>query len=136
MKTYAHVADGVVREIVDVADNLTPGKDLFTSDFAVSLVDVTAVSPKPAQGWTYDGKAFAASSAAVPVRTALGYALLAALTDAQRTAYGTAVKPWDQRFLTSRPTPFPEDNPKIARAAAALGTTPEAWFDAALSVSQ
>lgn len=134
MKTYAHVIDGTVREIVAIDDNLVPGKDVFTAAFATDLVDITSASPKPAQGWSYVGKAFTAPEVTAPVRTALGYALLAALTDAQRTAYPSVVKAWDQRFLTSRPSPFPEDNPKVVRVAAALDMTPATWFDAALSV--
>ena len=65
-------------------------------------------------------------------RSATTYQLMLALTDAQRTAYATA-KAWDQRLFSARDTPWPEGNEKIARISAALGTTPAAWFDAALS---
>lgn len=65
------------------------------------------------------------------VRTATTYQLMSALTDAQWAAYPGA-KPTDQRLFGARDTPWPEDNAKIGRIATVLGTTPAAWFDAAL----
>lgn len=65
------------------------------------------------------------------VRTVTTFRLMSALTSAQRAAYPT-VDPWDQRLFTARDTPWPEDDPQIARMASVIGISSSAWFDAAL----
>lgn len=60
MTTWARVKDGVVWELFDLppewADKTPP--DLFDPGIG-DWVDVTTTDPKPAGGWTYDGKTFA-----------------------------------------------------------------------------
>jgi len=57
MKTYARIQNGLGVELINVADNLVPGKDIFTPDFASTLVQGDG---KAAIGWTYDGKKLSA----------------------------------------------------------------------------
>lgn len=64
-------------------------------------------------------------------RLATTYQLMSALTDTQWTAY-SGVKATDQRLFSARDTPWPENNGKVGRIATVVGTTPKAWFDAAL----
>ena len=58
-KTWARVLDGVVHEVFTLDAEAVPGEDIFTPDFAKTLVDATKAKPQPAEGWTYDGKKFA-----------------------------------------------------------------------------
>ena len=60
MKLYAHIADKGVREVISLHDDLVPGKDIFTVEFAADLVDITSLAPQPVVGWTFDGKVFTA----------------------------------------------------------------------------
>ena len=82
--------------------------------------------------WTWDGKVAAAPVAPVPSgpRTAPGPTLVKAATD---DAWAK-VKPRDQACIAGRAS-VPETLDMIARAATAMGTTPKAWFDAALGVT-
>lgn len=56
---YAHVIDGVVRELFSPPSDV-PIADCFHADIVAQFVDVTSVSPEPQPGWTYSGTAFAA----------------------------------------------------------------------------
>ena len=140
VQLYARVVDGIVVELwphdpaAALPEGVSTPVDAFGEAFGSQFVACGADVP---QGWTYDGKSFAAPVVVVPpvpVRTATTYQLMSALTDAQRTTYANA-KPWDQRLFSARDTPWPETNEKIGRIATALGTTPAAWFDAALGAS-
>ena len=64
MKTYAHVVDGVVREVLSIPDDLVLGKDLYAPEIAKACVacDVTV-----SQGMLYDADKETFSSAPVPV---------------------------------------------------------------------
>ena len=90
MKIYAHIQDGVVRELIALDDKLVPGKDIFTSDFAANMVDITVLSPAPAQEWTYDGKTFAPpveiKSVPAPPTLFTPRAFMALFTSAEQTA--------------------------------------------------
>ncbi|MFD1557104.1 tail fiber assembly protein [Paraburkholderia silviterrae] len=82
MKLYAHVVGGSVIEPLiasaywdadDPSGNFKKGDEIpvaqrFTAAFVANLIDVTAISPQPQQGWvTADGgKSFAAPVAAPP----------------------------------------------------------------------
>ena len=57
-----------IREIITLTDGLKPGVDVFTEDFAASMVDIGAITPAPEVGWTTTdgGKTFAAPIAVVP----------------------------------------------------------------------
>ena len=59
MTTYARVLDGMVQEIFDMPPMMVdrPIKELFNPDTG-QWVDVSSVDPKPAWGWSYDGKTF------------------------------------------------------------------------------
>lgn len=63
MSVYARVEGGVVVELFTPPTNV-PLASCFPS--ALTWVDVTAVSPAPQQGWTYDGAVFAAPPATPP----------------------------------------------------------------------
>lgn len=56
MKTYARIVDGVVVEVItpitDESGDEVPIGNRFTAAFALELVDITSVSPQPAQWWT------------------------------------------------------------------------------------
>jgi hypothetical protein len=64
MRTYAHVENGVVAELV------TPGPDLdgnqydlelcFPKSFVDACIEITGLDPIPGQRWTYDGTTFSA----------------------------------------------------------------------------
>lgn len=57
-KTYARIAAGVVAELITL-DAAIPVADAFHADIVSALVDVTAVTPQPQQGWQYAAGAFA-----------------------------------------------------------------------------
>ena len=71
MKTWAELGTdrATVNAIIELDDALVPGETIFTSEHVAlyPMVDVTSVSPQPAQGWTYDGKTFTAPAAPAPV---------------------------------------------------------------------
>lgn len=56
MKIYARIVDGAVFEIInpmsDENGEEIPIEQRFTPEFVASLVDITGVSPFPAQGWS------------------------------------------------------------------------------------
>lgn len=64
MKTYAHVQNGSVIEIIepyiDPSGNEVPIEERYIAEFVAQMVDITDVSPKPEQRWTYDGATFSA----------------------------------------------------------------------------
>jgi hypothetical protein len=62
MKTFAHLVDGVVREVVQIPDGAKLS-DCFQADFASQLVGCDA---SVQQGWSYSGKAFAAAIPPAP----------------------------------------------------------------------
>lgn len=91
MKTFAYVVDGVVFEIIppvtfpppdasiietagqEVYDALLakageeiPIDERYTPEFVSSCVDISDVSPKPDQNWTYDGTVFSQPKPYVP----------------------------------------------------------------------
>lgn len=75
MTTYAHVQNGIVREIfiMPVAWSKTPAQ-LFAAAVG-EWVDIAGRNPQPTYGWTYDGSAFAPppSPPTDEYLTALGY---------------------------------------------------------------
>lgn len=75
MTSYARVVDGIVRELFEVPPQLggRPIEQLFNAA-AGTWVDVTAMEPKPAYGWTYDGKAFAPPPPEEPDDARIGWA--------------------------------------------------------------
>jgi hypothetical protein len=64
MKTYARVEDGVIQEIIepfaDPNGNEYSIEERFVPELVVQMIDITGVTPKPDQMWTYDGAVFAA----------------------------------------------------------------------------
>ena len=82
MAAFAHVEHGLVRAIVAAAPTVGPASYLAT------FVDVSALTPEPAVGWTYDGKSFAAPTvaAAVKATTMSPLAFFARFTDAETSA--------------------------------------------------
>lgn len=61
MKTYAYVYLGVVREIIPplVIDGVDiPIEERYHPDFVAQCVDITDLSPQPAEWWLYDGETF------------------------------------------------------------------------------
>ncbi|OWT69201.1 MULTISPECIES: hypothetical protein [unclassified Achromobacter] len=62
MHYYAYVIDGVVIEIItpmtDENGDEIPVEQRYHPDFVKELVDITNVSPRPEQSWTYDGATF------------------------------------------------------------------------------
>ena len=63
MQSFARVVAGVVAERVDVPDGLVPGADLYTREFAATLV---ACAPSVRPGDLYDAQAAAFSPAPPP----------------------------------------------------------------------
>jgi len=74
MKTYARIEGGVVVEIIqpfatkdaDGNDVEVPIEERFVPDIVQTLVEVTKATGTPDQGWTYNGKVFAAPVPPVP----------------------------------------------------------------------
>lgn len=64
MKTYARIENGVVLEIippfVDGDGNEVAIENRFTTEIVQTLVEITTSTGFPSEGWTYDGKVFAA----------------------------------------------------------------------------
>lgn len=64
MSAYAYVFAGVVVEIIgsrtDHTGNEIPVADCYTPQFVAGLIDITSVSPQPANGWAYNGSTFSA----------------------------------------------------------------------------
>lgn len=64
MKTYAYIHNGIVWEVIspatDLAGNEIPISDRFSSEYVSSCIDITSASPRPVQGWAFDGKNFSA----------------------------------------------------------------------------
>lgn len=62
MSTFARMDSGLVVEIIEPYfsedGTAVPIEELYTSEFVAELVDITDLSPKPVQGWTYDGTKF------------------------------------------------------------------------------
>ena len=52
MQHYARIDGGVVVEVIELPDDLLPGIDIFTPEFAVDLV---VCSADVQQGWIHDG---------------------------------------------------------------------------------
>jgi hypothetical protein len=56
MSVYARISGGVVVEIIQpvLQSNGTPWPiaECYTSEFVATLVDVTSITPQPAQWWT------------------------------------------------------------------------------------
>jgi hypothetical protein len=77
MKTYAYLQNGVVWEIIspmtDEEGQEIALADRFTADFCAACVDVAALSPMPAHGWSATESAgswsFAAPVAPTPTST-------------------------------------------------------------------
>lgn len=67
MKTWALRDGTTVTEILNLRDDLVPGENVYTPDFAARMTDVTALVPQPLIGWTTgdEGKTFAAPPAPV-----------------------------------------------------------------------
>ncbi|WP_174936625.1 hypothetical protein [Burkholderia lata] len=66
MKTYAYIPNGVVYEIihpVTLEGDDIPINQRYTPQFVAMCVDITAATPQPVQGWSYDGEIFTAPSA-------------------------------------------------------------------------
>jgi hypothetical protein len=63
MNTYARIDNGnvveVIKPLVDDEGNEIPIDKRFIPSFVETLVDITNVSPKPDQWWTFDGTEFA-----------------------------------------------------------------------------
>ena len=69
MQTFASIANGVVAAIVDIPDGLTPGKDVYTPEYAATLVSVPAADAGLfASGWAYANGAFSAPAPSGPVQ--------------------------------------------------------------------
>lgn len=64
MRTYAHVENGVVNELVtpplDLEGNQYAIELCFPASFVDACVEITGLDPMPDQRWTYDGSIFAA----------------------------------------------------------------------------
>ncbi len=138
-QTYARDQDGIVVELwphdpaAVLPEDISTPVQAFGQPFGSLFVPCGA---DVRQGWTYDGKAFAAPVAPPeplpPPREVVGYILVSVLTDDQVTALTTA-KTKDRLLLLARVDPWPEDNPKVGRVAAKIGITPAVWFDLALA---
>ncbi len=128
----AIVVDGIVQSLVYPHPDDAPLDECFPAGVVTPIPAGTVVTPGMTWNGTTFGPAPAASAPSPMPRLATTYQLLGAFSDAQRAAYPGPVKGWDQRMFSARDTPWPEDNEKIGRIATALGTTPAAWFDAAL----
>ena len=72
MKTFAHIQDGAVFDLLTI-ENDRNIYEFFPR--SMQWVEVTGFLPKPEQHWTYDGRVFAA-----PVRPALPSLVPAAVT--------------------------------------------------------
>lgn len=63
MQTYARVENGVVQEIIeplaDLDGNEYPIEERFVPELVAQMVDITRITPKPDQMWTYEGAVFA-----------------------------------------------------------------------------
>jgi hypothetical protein len=62
MTNYARIADGIVQEVIEVPEGLSI-VDMYHPDLVSALV---ACADEVEQGWTYDGKIFAAYVAPAP----------------------------------------------------------------------
>ena len=81
MRTYAHIENGVVAELV------TPGPDLdgnqydlelcFPKSFVDACIEITGLDPMPGQRWTYNGKIFAKPVPAMPTAAELALQAIA-----------------------------------------------------------
>lgn len=57
MQTWAHVVDGTVENIIELDDDIVPGKDMFSPDYAK---DMRKAPPGTAIGAKFDGTSYAA----------------------------------------------------------------------------
>ena len=95
MAEYARIVDGVVAELLTIADGTPPLSARFHPEYAAAFVAVPG-GVTPAQGWTYGGGTFAAPAAPTipPIRVIrtlaflqrLGSPLLGALRQAATIA--------------------------------------------------
>lgn len=61
MRLYAHIVDGVVRELVPGVVCGMPLEDRYSPAFVGQCVDITGLAVQPEPGWLYvDGVGFAA----------------------------------------------------------------------------
>ena len=62
MKTLIQLsADGTKAHWKWLWDEKHPLSQMFMPEIVALMVDITGIKPEPAEGWTYDGKAFSAS---------------------------------------------------------------------------
>lgn len=66
--TYARIQDGLVVELFDLPPDSPPIDEMFHADLVWR--DVTAISPPPQFGWTYDGATYAAPVVSTPTPSA------------------------------------------------------------------
>jgi hypothetical protein len=108
MKTYAHIQDGRMIEVIlpatyefDSPDDFEPpykaGDEIpidqrFTPEFVATLVDITTITPAPSVGMVYDGTSFS-EYVAPPPSAAEILATNTALRDALLSQATTAIAP-------------------------------------------
>ncbi len=141
MQSYARLVAGTVVEIwphpgTALPDGIETPAQAFTADIAAEFVPCgTDVQ----QGWSYDGKVFAAPAQIVfPVPEPMVEVSL--LLDALSTSKRAAISQDNRDRLIARGAkgPVTADDPKVVRAATDVavkvpGFTPAAWFDLALA---
>jgi hypothetical protein len=138
-KVWAWHPDGVIVEVVELPAEWVPGRDIYTPEHAADMSDVSALTPRPDQGWTTadGGETFAAPAVPAPpvpasvssaqakiqcLRTPgaeSGKTLLDDIADAARDAGGEAAI-W---FSDART--WERANPYVASLSSRLKLTPE-----------
>ncbi len=96
MQTYAHIAGGIVVELIEIPDDGPPIEARYHPDLVAQLVPVPA-GVEVAERWTWDGQAFAAPpppALVVPASISRRQLLLAMagaglITDAEALAAAT-----------------------------------------------
>lgn len=103
MKTYAHIENGDVVEVilpmVDGDGVEIPASERFTPAFMQHLVDITSVMPTPAPGWRYDGESFSN-----PAVLTLGQAQAAQITSVTSACQAAIVAGFSSAALGSAHT--------------------------------
>lgn len=65
MKTWVHISEGRVDEVITLVDDVVPGVDLYTQAFATDMIEVTGLSPVPEVGWTSADGSFSAPAVVI-----------------------------------------------------------------------
>jgi hypothetical protein len=137
VQIYAYVPDGAVAWLWphDPAAPMPAPQpavsDVFALNIAKHMVECDAAVR---QGWTYDGKTFAAPVATplrAPPRTATVSALLDALSSSQRATI--TADHMNRLVARAQLGPVVVIDPKVKRAADDMALTSDAWFDLALT---